>query len=173
MKDAGSKCADAASQEHIAELADGGVGQDALDVVLQQAHRRRVDGGEGTDDGDDVQGQGRELIDGVVARDHIHARGDHRRGVDQRADRRRPLHRVGQPDVQGNLRGLARCPDKQQQCDGGDDRRAHRKMAAGKRRGKFREFDGSESAHSQENAQQEAGIADAINDKGFLSGVGG
>ena len=44
------------------------------------------------------------------ARDHEDAGGHHRRGVDQRRDRRRAFHRVGQPHVQRHLR--ATCPSR-------------------------------------------------------------
>jgi hypothetical protein len=43
----------------------------------------------------------------VAATEQEHAGGDHRRGVDHRAHRRRTGHRVGQPDVQRELRRLA------------------------------------------------------------------
>ena len=42
------------------------------------------------------------------ARDQVDAGRDHRRGVDQGADRRRALHGVRQPHVQRELRRLAR-----------------------------------------------------------------
>ena len=50
-----------------------------------------------------------------VAPDHVDAGRNHRRRVDQRRNRRRPFHRVGQPDVQRNLRRLAGRADEQQQ----------------------------------------------------------
>ncbi len=37
VEDAGGVGADSAGQEHVAELRDGGVGEDALDVVLHHA----------------------------------------------------------------------------------------------------------------------------------------
>ena len=55
---------------------------------------------------DEVLHVRRELEDAVRARDQVDAGGHHRRGVDQRADRRRALHRVGQPRVQRDLRRL-------------------------------------------------------------------
>src|SRR4029450_5177754 len=41
------------------------------------------------------------------------ARGHHGRRVDQRRDRRRAFHRVGQPYVQRELRALAHRPDEE------------------------------------------------------------
>ena len=47
---------------------------------------------------------------------HVDAGGDHRGGVDQRGDRRRAGHRVGQPGVQRELGALAGHPGEQQQA---------------------------------------------------------
>ena len=46
--------------------------------------------------------------------DHVDARGHHGRGVNQRGDRRRAFHGVGQPDIERNLRGLAGGAHQQQ-----------------------------------------------------------
>ena len=48
-----------------------------------------------------------------------HAGGDHGRGVQQRGDGRRAFHRVGQPDVQRELRRLADDGEEEEQRDGG------------------------------------------------------
>ena len=63
---------------------------------------------------------GRELEQRVHARDQVDAGGDHRRGVDQRGDGRRALHRVGQPRVQRDLRALGERADEQQQAADGE-----------------------------------------------------
>ena len=57
---------------------------------------------------------GRLLEERVHARDQVDARGDHRRGVDQGGDRRRALHRVREPGVERDLRGLRERADEQQ-----------------------------------------------------------
>ena len=46
------------------------------------------------------------LEDRVRARDEVDAGGDHRRRVDEGADRRRAFHRVGQPGLERDLRRL-------------------------------------------------------------------
>ncbi len=50
------------------------------------------------------------------AAEHVNAGGHHRRGVNQRADGRRAFHRVGQPDVQRELGGLAHRAAEDQQA---------------------------------------------------------
>ena len=64
------------------------------------------------------------------ARHHEDAGGHHGRGVDQRGDRRRAFHRVGQPDVQRKLRRLAHGADEQADAD-------HRHQRPGMARDEF------------------------------------
>jgi hypothetical protein len=95
------------AEEHVAELADGRVGQHLLQIVLHEPdgggeeRRQRADRGDGGHHG------GREHEDEVEAADEVDARGDHGGGVDERRDRRRAGHGVGQPHVEGYLRALA------------------------------------------------------------------
>ena len=60
--------------------------------------------------GDYQQDLGRE--DRIAAADEVDARGDHRGGMDQGADRRGAFHRVGQPDVQRELALFPTQPQK-------------------------------------------------------------
>ena len=58
VEDGGRVGGDSAGEEHVAELGDGGVGEDALDVVLDDADAGGEEGGGGADDGDDAEGVG-------------------------------------------------------------------------------------------------------------------
>ena len=120
-KIAGGERADADGDEHEAELRDGRVGEDLLDVVLRDADRRREERRERADDRHDHHRVGRQAEEHVRADDHVDAGRDHRGGVDQRGDRRRAGHGVRQPDVQRDLRRLAARADEEQQADGGGD----------------------------------------------------
>ena len=71
----------------------------------------------GADEGDEAQRAGREFQQRRHARHQEHAGGHHGRGVDQRGDRGRALHRVRQPDMQAELRRLAHGADEQQDAD--------------------------------------------------------
>ena len=57
----------------------------------------------------------------MAAGDHVDAGGDHGGGVDEGGDRGGAFHGVGQPDVEGNLRGLAGGAEEEQQADGGEE----------------------------------------------------
>ena len=52
MEDGGGEGSNAEREEHVPELRDGGVREDALDVVLNQSDGGGEDGGERTDDRD-------------------------------------------------------------------------------------------------------------------------
>ena len=84
---------------------------------------------------------GRRLGQHRVDPDHqVDAGGDHGRGVDQRGDRRRAGHGVGQPDEQRELGRLADRADEQQHGDGGGGRRGEAGCAgrSGRRSGSIR-----------------------------------
>ena len=58
VKNTGGKRAYAQSQEHVAELADSGISENFLDVVLHKRNRCGENGGQRADDGDYVHGRG-------------------------------------------------------------------------------------------------------------------
>ena len=99
MEHAGSIGADAEAEEHVAELRNGGVGENFLDVRLHQPDGGGVERGERADEGDDEHGDGAREKKRIHARDHVDAGGDHGGRVDQCADGRGAFHRVRQPDI--------------------------------------------------------------------------
>src|SRR4029077_13327610 len=112
---------DSAGEEHVAKLRDGGVGEDALDVVLHHANACCEDGSGGSDDGDYAEGVGRAVEDGVSTGDHVDACGDHGGGVDERGDRGGAFHRVREPDIERDLCGFAGGTDDEEESDGGKE----------------------------------------------------
>jgi hypothetical protein len=107
VEEPGGVAADRQRAGHVGELADRREGEHLLDVVGDQRHAGRAHHGDGREYADQVERRGRRLEHRVEARDQVDAGGDHRGGVDQRGHRRRAGHRVGQPDVQRELRALA------------------------------------------------------------------
>ena len=110
------------AEEHVAKLRNRRVRVDLLDVVLHQADGRGHHGRRESDHRDHVHRDVGACTNNSAERgDHVHARGHHRRGVDQCRNRRRTCHRVRQPDIQRNLRRLTGSADEQQQADRGED----------------------------------------------------
>ena len=111
-------------------------------------------------------------VDRGRARDHVDAGGHHGRRVDQRRDRGRALHRVGQPDVERDLRALAGRADEQAQ--GGDGQRpAPERLDGHLGRGGHHgaEVERAEGGEDQEDPDQEADVADPVDDEGLLARV--
>ena len=174
VEDAGGVGADAAGEEHVAELGDGGVGEDALDVVLHHADGRGEEGGGRADAGDDGEGGGGAVEEDVAAGDHVDAGGDHGGGVDERGDRGGAFHGVGQPDVERESARTCR-----RRRGRGSSAMAVRKCApchsgccamCGEDLG---EVERAEVGDEEEHREQEAEVADAVDDEGLLAGVGG
>ena len=164
--------ADAAGQEHVAQLRDRGIGEDLLDVVLGHGDRAGEDRGEGADDRDHEHRLGRQAEEDVAAGHHVDAGGDHRGRVDQRGDRRGTGHRVRKPDVQGNLGALADRADEETQAD---ERQRRREL-----RGRLRRLgehlgvvEAPERGEDAEHPEQEPVVADAVDDERLLARRGG
>ena len=73
------------------------------------------------DDGDDAEGEGGAIEEDVGAGDHVDAGGDHGGGVDEGGDGGGAFHGVGEPDVEGDLGGLAGSAEDQEKGDGGEE----------------------------------------------------
>ncbi len=107
----------AQGHEHVAKLADGGVGQHAFQVVLGEGDQGGHQGGGCADDADD-HGHQRVVEDQRGrAGDEVNAGGDHGGGVDEGRDGRGAFHGVGQPDIEGDLGTLGGGGPEQQQSD--------------------------------------------------------
>jgi hypothetical protein len=83
--------------------------------------------------------------------------------VDERGDGRRALHRVGQPDLQRQLGGLADAP---QNSSSGISRAVDMVPVE---RG---EVDRAVGPVAHDDAEQETEVADAVDDEGLLRRVG-
>ena len=126
---------DPGREEHVADLRHRRVGDDALDVPL---HERDDAGDEQRDRAEDrreVLDVGRGLEDRARADEEVDAGRHHRRRVDQRGDRSRAFHRVGEPRVERDLRRLRDRATEQSERDEVDGRRRERVDVRRRRRG--------------------------------------
>ena len=169
MEDGGRPGADPERQEHVADLADRRVGQDALEVGLieraeaGQKQRQRADHRDGELD------RRREIVEHMRAGDQIDARRHHGRGVDERADRRRAGHRVGQPGLQRQLRRFADGAAEQQRRRGDRQRRSHRPMRDGSLHQRL-DVERAQIGEEDEQADRHRGVADPGDDERLARG---
>ena len=160
---------DARADEHVADLAHRRVRDHALDVPLDERDDAREEQRREPEQRREMLNVGRGLEDGVRAADQVHARRDHRRGVDQGRDGSRPLHRVGKPGVERNLRGLGDRPSEQPERDERHDR--VRQLA---RLGRLEDDPVVEAADlrdQEEEAERHHGVADRVHDERLLRRV--
>ena len=105
------------------------------------------------------------------AGDHVNAGGDHGGGVNKRGDWRGAFHGVRQPDVEGKLRALAGRAEQQAKRDDGENA-----ALPGRIRGEFcgdlAEGERAEVGQQQKHSDQEAEVADAVDDECLLARVG-
>ena len=163
---------DGDADDHVAELRDRRIGEDALDVVLLRGHEAGGEAGDRADPHDDfAHGFRRGEEDGEDARQHVDAGGDHGGGMEQRGDRCRAFHRVRQPDVQRHLGRLADCAAENKEAGGGEVARMQRNRGQVLLDPGEHDRPGGQPEH--EDAEQEAEVAHAVDEKGLFAGVGG
>ena len=157
--------------DHVAELRKGRVGEDAFDIVLLSGHQRGHQRGDPSDPCDGGSGETFEGFgsDGELhAEEHVNTGRDHGGGVYQGRDRSGAFHRVGQPDVEGQLGGFSDSAAKHAEKSRTED-------AGGNRRWDFhfRERQRAGDAPHHQDADHETEVSDAVREEGFLRGVGG
>ena len=166
---------------HIAELRQGGIGHHALDVVLNCAEKAHKQRGNRADDHDDAQGGAAQFVNRRHARHHKQTGGNHGCRVNQRGNRRRAFHRVGQPHVQRELGGFTHRADKQQQAGYGNQRPLHARNQLDGGVLHLRQIGehvgvaqaAAEISQHQRDAQHKAEVADAVDQKRFQIGKSG
>ncbi len=100
VKNAGGERANATREKHVAQLADGRVCENLLDIRLHQADGRCKERRRAADNRHDQHRRRRMRKQNVRTRHYVDTGGDHGRRVNQSADRCRPFHRVRQPHIQ-------------------------------------------------------------------------
>ncbi len=109
----------------------------------------------------------------MAAGDEIDAGGDHGGRVNEGRNGRGTFHGIRQPNVEGNLRGFPGGSEDEQKADAGEDAALHGE----RKRIDFGEYlsevERAEVGDEEKHGEQKAEVADAVDDKGFLAGVGG
>ncbi len=116
MKNGRVKRPDPQRQEHVADLAHGGIGQHPLDVGLGQGREGRQQQRQGSDDAHQPHHIRCQQEQPVQACNQINAGGHHGGRVDQGRHRSGACHGIRQPGVQRHLCRLAQGTAKDQQC---------------------------------------------------------
>ena len=102
-------------REHDGDLAEGGVGEQPLEVALAEGEHGGPDHGHARDQRRAPAVRVSETAkQREQPREHVGPGGDHGRRVDERGRGRRALHGVGEPVVERELRRLAGDADEQQ-----------------------------------------------------------
>ena len=162
---------DARSQDHVAQLRDGRVGKDALDVVLLRRHEAGGQAGDRANPCNDVPGNRGSQEKRENPGEHIDTRGNHRCRVEQRGNRRRTFHGIGKPHVKGKLGGFSDCSAEDKNASDGQE------VALRFQKRHFRENlsedDGTGREPQHEDSEHEAEVADAVYDERLFAGVRG
>src|SRR2546423_6900700 len=108
MKHSGFVRSNTHAENHVADLAHRRISEDPLDIPLADPKNRTAERRDRADDPYQLTRTRRRTPQRSTARDEIYARRNHRRGMDQRGNRGRSLHRVGKPGMQGDLRRFRR-----------------------------------------------------------------
>ncbi|MNU79275.1 hypothetical protein D3C71_688890 [compost metagenome] len=161
---------DAQGQEHVADLAHGRVGEDTLDVGLNQGCKTCQDQGHATDNAYQVQDFRRQGEQAVGTGDQVDTGGHHGCGVDQCRNRGRTGHRIRQPGLQRQLRGFT--DSAAQQHQGGHD---HPEVAGLEflrcQHQQFLNVQRAQLGKQNEQADGHEHVTDTGHDKGFECGV--
>ena len=170
MEDSGGVRANSASQEHITNLADRGIGQHTFDIELCHADGSRHDRSASANKRNDSHRHGRQVEQHATPDDHIDSRRNHGGRVDQGTDRCWAFHSIREPGIKRNLRRLPCCANKQQHSDDGYDFSAIDQFFRGGMHN-VREVDGAKNIKYIHDRQQEGEIPNTVDDKSFGAGI--
>ncbi len=156
------------AQNHIAELRNRRISQNAFDVVLRNRNRGGKESREATEQGNDNRGirrQNRKETSG-----HVNTGSHHRRRVNQCTDGRGAFHRIRQPHMERELRRLADGAAEETKARNRQRGLRHSSRRHGvKNAGQVRRSRVHEEYH---DPNEESRIANPVHDEGFLARIG-
>ena len=175
VEHAGFAREEADGHDHVAELGEGGVGENFFDVILLGGHEGGEECGDAADPGDGAGREGELGFEWIEADEeashHVNTGGDHGGGVDEGGDGGGAFHGVGQPDVEGSLGGFTHGSGKEAE-DGDAEEGGGDLGVGGGPGGDAIEGEGGSGASGdlpeEEDADHEAEVANAVGEEGFF-----
>ena len=171
MEDPGGERPHPDREEHVPELADRRVGEHPLEVGFDEGGGGGEDRRDRPHGRDEIHGGRRAEKHGVQPDDHVDSGRHHRRRMDQGAHRRWPFHRVGEPDVQRELRGFSGGAREQEKRERGRGAAAEREPRAGVP-GHHPKVRRPEHAKRHKDAEEEADVPQPRDEKRLDPGRG-
>ncbi len=170
---------DSASDEHVAELGDGGISEDFFDIGLSEGDKSPEEGGDRAEDCDNGSCGGGKCEEFAHPVEEENPGGDHCGSVDQSRDGGWASHRIGEPDIEGELGGFAHSSDEEEDTGGGQYPRiefAGDSSGVGKQdivaepAGFVAIFAEHNCGHEGEgeHPESESPVTDAVDDEGFV-----
>jgi hypothetical protein len=169
MEDRCRPCSHPEGKEHVAYLADRGIGEDTFYAPLRECASCCKNAGRRPDDRDKRLDNRRECKEDVGSGNEIYAGGHHGRGMNQGRDRRGTGHRIRKPCLERELGGLSNRSSQKQ--EGRPECHARTLIPPPRRRRKdFLYVQRIKMDEEEEKADCECRVADAGHDKGLVRG---
>ena len=170
---------DTEADHHESNLRDCREGENTLDVELRAGDDSRIHCRDGADDGYEHQGCLACQIKREETGNEVDTGHNHSSGMDERADRGRAFHGVGEPDVERHHCRFTHTSGEDQDKSPGQSRSAHEGCAsevsyngAGVL-GQGLEVEGLAVERQNQNTDKEAEVGEAGDDKRLLRGRNG
>lgn len=156
------------TEHHVADLAHGRVGQNSLQVPLDQGAGSGIKGGDSSGHGDSRTSLCRQADQRKETNQQVDTGRNHGGGMNQGGNRSRAGHGIRQPDHEGHLGRLPHRPSQEEKTYRRDNTRRQQRCHPVD----FIDGKGSAQGKQPENCHAEGHVPDAGHEKGLASGIG-
>lgn len=174
VEDRSVEGANACSHEHVAELANRGVSENLLDIVLEEAGHCGPESREEANQSNNEEHHRQEGEHVAHTSEEVHATGHHGCSMDEGRNRCRTGHGIREPSEERNLSGLTRAADKEQEAGKGENREDDFHVAASNKHldegveGIVVQDFGAAHRDEAKHTEKEPDIAHAVHDEGLV-----